>query len=191
VFALRLHTRHDASRRPSSRADPLSVSEHFTGLRGSLRVRPTLSQPLHSRVPVAPCAARTVAAASASAAGAAAAGDAESHNLLQAAGHACRDAFRSLDGMWGTFAPMAGLFFMLAFVNTILDSLKDTLVITAVGGGAHVIPWLTGEEGGVEELLVAGRETDACSAWHAARAHSVQRPALCTCVPCGRTAPHS
>eukprot|EP00955_Chlamydomonas_euryale_P118939 366567-Chlamydomonas_euryale.AAC.12 len=31
-----------------------------------------------------------------------------------------------------------GLFFLLAFVNTILDSLKDTLVITAVGGGAQV-----------------------------------------------------
>lgn len=38
---------------------------------------------------------------------------------------------------------MVGLFFLLAFVNTILDSLKDTLVITAVGGGAQVIPYLT------------------------------------------------
>ncbi|PNH09243.1 hypothetical protein TSOC_004147 [Tetrabaena socialis] len=37
----------------------------------------------------------------------------------------------------GKFMPMVGLFFMLAFVNTILDSLKDTLVITAVGGGAQ------------------------------------------------------
>jgi hypothetical protein len=34
--------------------------------------------------------------------------------------------------------PMVGLFFLLAFVNTILDSLKDTLVITAAGGGAQV-----------------------------------------------------
>jgi hypothetical protein len=33
---------------------------------------------------------------------------------------------------------MVGLFFLLAFVNTILDSLKDTLVITATGGGAQV-----------------------------------------------------
>lgn len=38
----------------------------------------------------------------------------------------------------GKFMPMVGLFFLLAFVNTILDSLKDTLVITAVGGGAQV-----------------------------------------------------
>jgi ATP/ADP translocase len=33
----------------------------------------------------------------------------------------------------GKFMPMVGLFFLLAFVNTILDSLKDTLVITATG----------------------------------------------------------
>lgn len=38
----------------------------------------------------------------------------------------------------GKFMPMVGLFFMLAFINTILDSLKDTLVITAAGGGAQV-----------------------------------------------------
>eukprot|EP00798_Chlamydomonas_sp_ICE-L_P015733 gene15733-21855_t len=43
----------------------------------------------------------------------------------------------------GKFLPMVGLFFLLAFVNTILDSLKDTLVITSVGGGAQVIPYLT------------------------------------------------
>ncbi|KAG2483156.1 hypothetical protein HYH03_017948 [Edaphochlamys debaryana] len=43
----------------------------------------------------------------------------------------------------GRFMPMVGLFFLLAFVNTILDSLKDTLVITAAGGGAQVIPYLT------------------------------------------------
>ncbi|GLC36053.1 hypothetical protein PLESTF_001253400 [Pleodorina starrii] len=46
-------------------------------------------------------------------------------------------------GLSGKFMPMVGLFFMLAFVNTILDSLKDTLVITAAGGGAQVIPYLT------------------------------------------------
>lgn len=39
----------------------------------------------------------------------------------------------------GKFMPMVGLFFLLAFVNTILDSLKDTLVITAAGGGAQVL----------------------------------------------------
>lgn len=41
------------------------------------------------------------------------------------------------------FIPKVGLFFLLAFVNTILDSLKDTLVITAHGGGTQVIPYLT------------------------------------------------
>lgn len=47
--------------------------------------------------------------------------------------------------MWQRFLPMAALFFLMAFVNTILDNLKDTLIFTlAVGGGAHVIPWLTG-----------------------------------------------
>lgn len=40
---------------------------------------------------------------------------------------------------------MAALFFLMAFVNTIADSLKDSLVITAAGGGTHVIPYLTGE----------------------------------------------
>jgi AAA family ATP:ADP antiporter len=46
-------------------------------------------------------------------------------------------------GLWRSFLPMLSLFFCLSFINTILDSLKDTLVITAPGGGAHVIPWLT------------------------------------------------
>lgn len=41
------------------------------------------------------------------------------------------------------FLPMVALFFCLSFVNTVLDSLKDTLVITAAGGGAEVIPYLT------------------------------------------------
>jgi ATP:ADP antiporter, AAA family len=41
-------------------------------------------------------------------------------------------------GLASKFMPMVGLFFLMAFVNTILDSLKDTLVITAVGGGAQV-----------------------------------------------------
>ncbi|EFN55123.1 hypothetical protein CHLNCDRAFT_134175 [Chlorella variabilis] len=38
---------------------------------------------------------------------------------------------------------MSLLFFLMAFVNTIIDSLKDSLVITAVGGGTEVIPYLT------------------------------------------------
>ena len=48
-----------------------------------------------------------------------------------------------LMALFNRFLPMVTLFFLLAFVNTILDSLKDTLVITAVGGGAQVIPYLT------------------------------------------------
>lgn len=39
---------------------------------------------------------------------------------------------------------MATLFFLMAFVNTVMDTLKDTLVITAVGGGTQVIPFITG-----------------------------------------------
>lgn len=50
---------------------------------------------------------------------------------------------RNFVRLFGKFLPMVSLFFMLAFVNTILDSLKDTLVITSVGGGAQVIPYLT------------------------------------------------
>ncbi|KFM23748.1 ADP,ATP carrier protein 1, chloroplastic [Auxenochlorella protothecoides] len=38
---------------------------------------------------------------------------------------------------------MATLFFLMAFVNTVMDTLKDTLVITAVGGGTQVIPFIT------------------------------------------------
>jgi len=43
------------------------------------------------------------------------------------------------------FIPMSALFFLMAFVNTIIDSLKDSLVITAVGGGTEVLPYLSGE----------------------------------------------
>lgn len=49
-----------------------------------------------------------------------------------------------LDGLWGRFLPMCFLFFSMAFNNTILDSVKDSLVITAKGGGTQVIPFLTG-----------------------------------------------
>ena len=48
-----------------------------------------------------------------------------------------------LDGLWSQLIPMTCLFFMLAFVNTIIDSLKDSLVITAVGGGTEVLPYLS------------------------------------------------
>jgi AAA family ATP:ADP antiporter len=48
-----------------------------------------------------------------------------------------------LDGLWAQLIPMTALFFMLAFVNTIIDSLKDSLVITAVGGGTEVLPYLS------------------------------------------------
>ena len=53
------------------------------------------------------------------------------------------DTLQKFQQLASKFMPMVGLFFLLAFVNTILDSLKDTLVITAVGGGAQVIPYLT------------------------------------------------
>mmetsp|Transcript_25445 Transcript_25445/g.83715 ORF Transcript_25445/g.83715 Transcript_25445/m.83715 type:complete len:596 (+) Transcript_25445:179-1966(+) len=47
-----------------------------------------------------------------------------------------------LDGLWGQLSLMSGLFFGLVFVNTILDATKDTLVVTAAGGGAETIPFL-------------------------------------------------
>jgi len=46
-------------------------------------------------------------------------------------------------GEWKTFLPMAALFFTMAFINTIVNSLSTSLVITAPGGGAGVIPFLT------------------------------------------------
>ncbi|KIZ04926.1 ADP,ATP carrier protein 1 [Monoraphidium neglectum] len=46
-------------------------------------------------------------------------------------------------GVWDRLLPMLSLFFCLSFTNTILDSLKDTLVITAPGAGAAVVPFLT------------------------------------------------
>eukprot|EP00884_Botryococcus_braunii_P019089 jgi/Botrbrau1/5864/Bobra.0366s0043.2 len=41
------------------------------------------------------------------------------------------------------FLPMVSLFFFMSFINTILDSLASSLVITAQGGGTEVIPFLT------------------------------------------------
>ncbi len=43
---------------------------------------------------------------------------------------------------WTYFMPMCVLFFFMAFNNTIFDSTKDTLLITAVGG-AEQIPFVT------------------------------------------------
>jgi hypothetical protein len=54
-----------------------------------------------------------------------------------------QDLLKRFLSLWRQFLPMLSLFFCLSFINTILDSLKDTLVITAVGGGAFVIPYLT------------------------------------------------
>jgi hypothetical protein len=51
--------------------------------------------------------------------------------------------YKRFETLWGSFLPMVALFFFLSFNNTLLDSLKDTFVITAVGGGAQVIPYLT------------------------------------------------
>jgi hypothetical protein len=54
-----------------------------------------------------------------------------------------QDLLKRFLGLWRQFLPMLSLFFCLSFINTMLDSLKDTLVITAAGGGAFVIPYLT------------------------------------------------
>lgn len=52
-------------------------------------------------------------------------------------------SMKQMDGLWSQFVPMSTLFFFMAFVNTLIDSLKDTLVVTSVGGGPEVIPFLT------------------------------------------------
>jgi AAA family ATP:ADP antiporter len=48
-----------------------------------------------------------------------------------------------LDGLWGRFLPMSAMFFLMSFINTVVDSLKDSLVVTAVGGGTQVLPYLS------------------------------------------------
>lgn len=65
--------------------------------------------------------------------------DVPTHGLVEAAKH----QLSKIDGLWGQLVPMTCLFFMMAFVNTIIDSLKDSLVITAVGGGTEVLPYLS------------------------------------------------
>jgi len=42
-----------------------------------------------------------------------------------------------------TFVPMTLLFFTMAFINTIVSNLSVSLILTAPGGGAGVIPFLT------------------------------------------------
>lgn len=44
-----------------------------------------------------------------------------------------------LEGLWGKLIPMTTLFFFMTFVNAILDSTKDTLVVTAFGGAEQLI----------------------------------------------------
>ena len=63
----------------------------------------------------------------------------QAHGIVEAVEH----QVKKLDGLWGQLVPMTFLFFMMAFVNTIIDSLKDSLVITAVGGGTEVLPYLS------------------------------------------------
>lgn len=53
-----------------------------------------------------------------------------------------RGGIRSLEGKWIKLMPMTVLFFSMSFVNALLDSTKDTLVVTAMGG-AEQIPYLT------------------------------------------------
>lgn len=49
----------------------------------------------------------------------------------------------SFSRLWKTFLPMCTLFFFMALINTIVSSLALTLVVTAPGGGAQVLPFLT------------------------------------------------
>eukprot|EP00889_Picochlorum_renovo_P001273 jgi/Picre1/28303/NNA_003709.t1 len=49
----------------------------------------------------------------------------QAHGFVEAVEH----QVKKLDGLWGQLVPMTFLFFMMAFVNTIIDSLKDSLVI--------------------------------------------------------------
>jgi AAA family ATP:ADP antiporter len=63
--------------------------------------------------------------------------------LFIAARESIKGQFSRLEGLWDRFIPMSLLFFLMAFINTIIDSLKDSLVITAVGGGTEVLPYLS------------------------------------------------
>lgn len=43
---------------------------------------------------------------------------------------------------WRRLLPMCSLFFFMAFINTLINSLSLSLVMTSTGGGAVVIPFL-------------------------------------------------
>lgn len=64
-------------------------------------------------------------------------------SMSKSINQAIQHQLSKLDGLWAQLIPMTSLFFMLAYVNTIIDSLKDSLVITAVGGGTEVLPYLS------------------------------------------------
>ena len=49
---------------------------------------------------------------------------------------------RPLNGLWSRLVPMSIMFYFMAFANSIMDAVKDTLVVTAFGG-AEQIPYLT------------------------------------------------
>ena len=53
-----------------------------------------------------------------------------------------RKMAKPLDGLWGRLVPMSLMFYFMAFANSIMDAVKDTLVVTAFGG-AEQIPYLT------------------------------------------------
>ena len=53
-----------------------------------------------------------------------------------------RKMISPLDGLWGRLIPMSLMFYFMAFANSIMDAVKDTLVVTAFGG-AEQIPYLT------------------------------------------------
>ncbi|PNW69913.1 hypothetical protein CHLRE_17g697950v5 [Chlamydomonas reinhardtii] len=117
-----------------------------SGLRPGLQPQQRQQQPQSHRTDAS---SRRVAAAAAAAAAADGAGSRPAGGdggLIEEAQKLVGTLTNQASRFWalsGKFMPMVGLFFMLAFVNTILDSLKDTLVITAAGGGAQVIPYLT------------------------------------------------
>lgn len=53
-----------------------------------------------------------------------------------------RKILKPMDGLWGRLVPMSLMFYFMAFANSIMDAVKDTLVVTAFGG-AEQIPYLT------------------------------------------------
>jgi len=66
-------------------------------------------------------------------------GEAREENFF--AKHA-RKMLKPMDGLWGRLVPMSLMFYFMAFANSIMDAVKDTLVVTAFGG-AEQIPYLT------------------------------------------------